>query len=245
MISPVLSNLYLTEVDRRLERAKETTREGQYTFVEYARFADDLVTLVDAHRRHDWRLGAVEKRLREELGKLGVEINEEKSRLVELAKGESCGFLRFDFRRIRSRRGVWRPHYTPKLKRRTAVVRTLKEVFRRGHSQPVARIVTEITPILRGWVTYFRIGYAGRCFAFIRQWVETKLRRHLRRAKKLQASGGKKRVCGGCTRNSGALTTTEFIGPSCRRKCSSVARSHNPWCETHRKAQCGKSACCV
>jgi RNA-directed DNA polymerase len=41
LISPVLSNLYLTEVDRMLERAKETTREGQYTFIEYARFADD------------------------------------------------------------------------------------------------------------------------------------------------------------------------------------------------------------
>jgi RNA-directed DNA polymerase len=37
----VLSNLYLTEVDRMLERAKAVTRSGQYTAVEYARFADD------------------------------------------------------------------------------------------------------------------------------------------------------------------------------------------------------------
>jgi RNA-directed DNA polymerase len=156
-----------------LERAKDTTREGQYTFVEYARFADDLVILMDSFRRHDWLLRAVEKRLREEVAKLGVEMNEEKSRLVELAKGESFGFLGFDFRRIQSRRGVWRPHYTPKLKRRTAVVRKLKEVFRRGHSQPVARIVKVITPILRGW-------------------VETKIRRHVRRAKKRPGFGWKK-----------------------------------------------------
>jgi RNA-directed DNA polymerase len=175
-----------------LERAKDTTREGQYTFVEYARFADDLVILMDSFRRHDWLLRAVEKRLREEVAKLGVEMNEEKSRLVELAKGESFGFLGFDFRRIQSRRGVWRPHYTPKLKRRTAVVRKLKEVFRRGHSQPVARIVKVITPILRGWVNYFRIGYSGGCFAFIRQWVETKIRRHVRRAKKRPGFGWKK-----------------------------------------------------
>src|SRR5678816_3573054 len=46
VISPVLSNLYLTEVDRMLEKAKETTREGQYTYIEYARFADDMVMLV-------------------------------------------------------------------------------------------------------------------------------------------------------------------------------------------------------
>jgi RNA-directed DNA polymerase len=45
VISPVLSNLYLTEVDRMLERAKAVTRFHQYTAVEYARFADDLVVL--------------------------------------------------------------------------------------------------------------------------------------------------------------------------------------------------------
>src|SRR5438477_2265735 len=79
VISPLLSNLYLTEVDRMLERAKETTRNGKYTYVQYARFADDLVILVDSHPRHDWLVKAVGRRLREEVGKLQVEINEEKS----------------------------------------------------------------------------------------------------------------------------------------------------------------------
>src|SRR6266511_2132554 len=51
VISPLLSNLYLDEVDRMLERAKVVTRCGQYTYLEYARFADDLVVLVDAYRR--------------------------------------------------------------------------------------------------------------------------------------------------------------------------------------------------
>ena len=104
VISPLLSNLYLNEVDRMLERAKEVTRDGKYTAVEYARFADDLVVLMDAHPRHDWLMEAVEKRLREELAKLQVEINEEKSRMVDLQRGESFGFLGFEFRRVRSRR---------------------------------------------------------------------------------------------------------------------------------------------
>ena len=59
VISPLLSNLYLNEVDRMLERAKEVTRNAKYTYVEYARFADDMVILVDAHRRHDWLMKAV------------------------------------------------------------------------------------------------------------------------------------------------------------------------------------------
>jgi RNA-directed DNA polymerase len=39
VISPLLSNLYLNEVDRMLERAKEATRSDKYTYIEYARFA--------------------------------------------------------------------------------------------------------------------------------------------------------------------------------------------------------------
>src|SRR3954468_13872919 len=106
VISPLLSNLYLTEVDRMLERAIDTTRYGKYTYIDYARFADDLVILIDARLRHDWLMVAVEKRLREEFAELQVEINEEKTRNVDLRRGESFGFLGFDFRRMRSRRGV-------------------------------------------------------------------------------------------------------------------------------------------
>src|SRR5712664_194872 len=83
VISPLLSNLYLNEVDKMLERAREVTRNGRYTYIEYARFADDLVILIDAYKRHDWLVGAVDKRLREEFGKLQVEINGEKSRTVD------------------------------------------------------------------------------------------------------------------------------------------------------------------
>ena len=50
VISPLLANLYLNEVDRMLEKAKEVTRQGKYTQVEYARFADDLVILISWHR---------------------------------------------------------------------------------------------------------------------------------------------------------------------------------------------------
>lgn len=183
VISPVLSNLYLNEVDKMLERAKDSTRCGKYTYVEYARYADDLVVLIDAYPRHGWLLKAVQKRLREEFAKLKVEINEEKSRIVDLGRGESFGFLGFDFRRIRSRRGVWRAQYTPKLKKRTALLRKLKEIFRRFRSQPLDRVVQIINPILRGWVQYFAIGHSSRCFTFVKDWVAKKARRHLEQAR--------------------------------------------------------------
>ena len=192
VISPMLSNLYLTEVDRMLEKAIATTRRGKYPNVQYARFADDLVVLIDSRSRHEWLLGAVEKRLREELAKLRVEINEEKSRKVDLSKGGSFGFLGFEYRRIRSRRGKWRAHYVPKPKKRTALLRKLKGIFRRCVSQPVGRVIELINPILRGWVHYFAVGDSSRCFSYIKLWVEKKVRRHLMRARGRKGFGWKR-----------------------------------------------------
>jgi RNA-directed DNA polymerase len=65
VISPLMSNIYLNEVDRMLERAKDTTRHGGREYVEYARYADDIVILVNPeHPRGEWLLKAVEQRLR-------------------------------------------------------------------------------------------------------------------------------------------------------------------------------------
>ena len=192
VISPLLSNLYLNEVDRMLEKAKQVTRYGPWTAIEYARFADDLVILVDSHPRHRWLRRAVEKRLREEFAKLQVEVNEDKSRRVDLARRESFGFLGFDFRRIRSRSNRWMPLYVPQGKKRRALLRKLKETFRRFRSQPVSKVIEEINPILRGWVNYFAIGNSSRCFSYIRHWVEKKIRRHLARARQRPGFGWKR-----------------------------------------------------
>jgi len=189
VVSPLLSNVYLTEVDRMLEKAITTTRRGKYTHVQYARFADDLVILIDSHPRQDWLVKAVEKRLREEFAKLGVEINEEKSRMVDLTKGDSFCFLGFEYRRILSRNQVWRPQYVPRLKKRTALLAKLREIFRRYVSQPVERVIELINPILRGWVNYFAVGHSSRCFSFVKDWVDRKMRRHLMRARQRSGFG--------------------------------------------------------
>src|SRR5262249_57483603 len=109
-----------------------------WTSSEYGRLGDDLVVLVDAHPRQRWLRTAVEQRLRGELATRQVEVNEEKSRRVDLTQGESFGFLGFEFRRIRSRRGRWMPLRTPRGKKRTALLQALKAVFRRHRSRPVA-----------------------------------------------------------------------------------------------------------
>lgn len=189
VISPLLSNIYLNEVDKMLERAKEVTRCGKYTYIEYARFADDQVILVDGFRKWNWLLKAAYKRLLEELEKLDVQVNQEKTRMVDLTKDEAFSFLGFDFRRTKTRRGKWGVRVTPRMKARTALLRKLKDVFRRHISQPVDRVIGLINPILRGWVNYFRIGNSSCCFGYIKDWVEKKIRRHLMRARKRRGFG--------------------------------------------------------
>jgi len=192
VISPLLSNLYLNEVDRMLEKAVHTTRRGKSTNVQYARFADDMVILIDAERRSDWLVKAVDRRLREEFAKLRVAINEDKSRMVDLRKEESFTFLGFQYRRILSLRRKWRPHYAPTPKKRTALFEKLREIFRQHVSWPVKNVIAKINPILRGWVNYFRVGHSSSCFAMVKQWVEKKVRQHLMRARGRQGFGWKR-----------------------------------------------------
>ena len=91
--------------------------------------------------------------------------------MVDLAKGESFGFLGFDVPpHPQPRRGVAARSTRPKLKKRTALLRKLKEIFRRFQSEPVGRVVQLINPILRGWVNYFAVGHSSRCF-----WLRPRL----------------------------------------------------------------------
>jgi len=179
VLSPLLSNIYLNEVDKMLEKAKEVTREGKYTHIEYARFADDVVILVDCHRRYDWLWTGIKRRLFEELNKIGVHVNEEKTKFLDLNRGESFGFLGFDFRRVKSLRGRWRVNYHPKMEARKKLMEKIRDVFKRFASQPLTRVRDLINPILRGWVQYFKIGHSSRTFGYIKDWLTKKIRRHL------------------------------------------------------------------
>ena len=63
---------------------------------------DDLVLLIDAERRSDWLVKAIDRLLREEFAKLRVAINDDKSPMLDLEKGESFTFLGFEYRRVLS-----------------------------------------------------------------------------------------------------------------------------------------------
>jgi RNA-directed DNA polymerase len=175
VISPLFSNLYLNEVDRMFEKAKEVTGGA----IQFVRFADDMVVLI--HRDQSRWMEAVQRRLTEELDRLEVTMNREKTKVVDLDKGESFGFLGFDFRLKVSRKGRQYPLLTPQKKKQIDLLRRVTWTLRRNREKTVQRVVKLLNPILRGWVNYFRVGNSGRAFNLIKEEVEKKVRRFVRK----------------------------------------------------------------
>ena len=147
---------------------------------------------MDGHPKWQWLVKLAYRRLFEEFGKLDVRVNEQKSRIVDLWSKDSFGFVGFDFRLGRSRKGKLFVMRTPRLKSRTKLLQKLKDIFRRYKSQPIGTVIFLINPILRGWVNYFRAGNSAKCFSYIKNWVERKVRRHLQRARQRSGFGWKR-----------------------------------------------------
>jgi RNA-directed DNA polymerase len=191
VISPLLSNLYLNEVDEMMERACEVTRRKGYDNLGYIRSADDMVVLVHEHPNEDWLLEKVQKRLREEFDKLQVKMNEEKTKVVNL-KEEGCfSFLGFDFRLNRNREGKTYVSKTPRKKKRQEIGKRVKAALKANWNKPLNEVIQTINTIIRGWVNYFRIGNSNSTFNKVRNDIEKKVRRFVMRRKKLKGFGWK------------------------------------------------------
>ncbi|WAH35620.1 group II intron reverse transcriptase/maturase [Alicyclobacillus dauci] len=183
--SPLAANIYLNEVDWAFDAIRRKTAEGSYEAVNYHRFADDMIVTVSGHSsKRGWDKLAL-RRLREYLEPLGVELNLEKTRMVNVLKGESFSFLGFDFRRVqnRSRTGYF-ILMTPKKKARQAIKARIREIIQNGGAKPAKDVVKQVNAILTGWVNYFRVGNSSRAFGEIRDYTEMKIRTLLSRRKR-------------------------------------------------------------
>lgn len=179
VIGPLWANVFLDGVDRMLEQAQATTKQGTYEVVRYTRFADDLVVLVSSHPRAAHWAKVVERRLREEIGKLDLTVNEEKSRVVDFGAGEPFDFLGYTFRWVPQRNDPGKKMVLcrPQKKKRTRFLRRLSDALRAHLHVPIVEVVKMIVnPMVRGWVNYFRWGNAGRDLSFVQWQVDRKVR---------------------------------------------------------------------
>jgi RNA-directed DNA polymerase len=183
--SPLAANIYLNEVDWAFDAIRRKTAQGPYEAVNYHRFADDIVITVSGHHtKRGWAERALQ-RLHEQLAPLGVELNKEKTKVVDTLKGEAFGFLGFDLRRVQKRKG--NGHYlqmTPKKKARKAIKSKIRDLIRHGGATPAKMLIAQINAVLAGWVQYFRVGNSSRAFSEVHEYVEMKVRTLLTRRKR-------------------------------------------------------------
>lgn len=150
VISPLLSNIYLHEVDRRFCRV-----DGRPTGPErLVRYADDMVLLTETR-------GEAEKaweRFQQQIGALDLELNQEKSKLTTVREGFT--FLGFEFR---SRKGLL--YLWPRAKAVKHIGERVREVVR-AHlpNAPLKLVIQKLNQVLIGWCTYFRVGNSNRVF---------------------------------------------------------------------------------
>ncbi|NUW53606.1 maturase (plasmid) [Bacillus thuringiensis] len=177
--------MYLNEVDWTFDTIRRKTADGNYEAVNYHRFADDIVIAVSGHSSKSGWAELALRRLWEQLKPLGVELNLEKTQMVNVLKGESFGFLGFDLRRIpnRNKNGFF-VFMIPKKKARTTVKAKIRELIQNAGAKPAQDLIKQINAVLTGWVNYFRVGNSSQAFSEVRDYTEMKIRTLLTRRKR-------------------------------------------------------------
>jgi RNA-directed DNA polymerase len=192
IISPLLSNLYLNAIDEMMEKARIVTRRNGYDNLDFVRSADDMVILVHGHPNEDGLLRLVQRRLKEELEKLDVRMNEEKTSVVNLKESGCFSFLGFDIRLNRNRKGSTYVSKTPRKKKRKEIGARVKATLKAHWNKPLAEVIQAVNAVIRGWVNYFRIGNSARTFRAVRYEIERKVRKFVMKRQKRRGFGWKR-----------------------------------------------------
>lgn len=193
VLSPLLANLYLNELDKAMEQEMvKRRRNGKWERVVYTRYADDMVVLVDGYRQWRPHLDVIRGRLEEELRKVAVEINEEKTRVVDFGSGGSFGFLGFDLREGCNRFGKRFVLRTPMKKKQSELLRRVGRILKFSRQRKLKDVLEQIRPVIVGWVNYFRVGNARRAFEWIRFEMMRKIRRFAMKQKGRPGCGWKR-----------------------------------------------------
>jgi len=175
-LSPLLSNILLDELDKELERRGH----------KFCRYADDCNIYVQSRSSGERVMKSItsflERRLR-------LKVNAEKSAVARPWERKFLGYS------LTSNR-------EPRLKVAKESVQRLKgklrEIFRRGRGRNLGKLIAdELTPLLRGWMNYFRLAEVKGVFEELDSWIRRKLRcliwrhwkRTITRAKGLRQRG--------------------------------------------------------
>ena len=175
--SPLLANLYLHWFDVLFHGSQGPARKAGAKLV---RYADDFVVL--AKQMGAETIEFIESRLE---GKFQLEINREKTRVVDLREqGESLDFLGYTFRYDRDLKGRDRKYWNV-FPSKKAVQRERGKLHAMTDShqcfKPIPVLIGELNRHLRGWANYFSFGYPMSAYRELDSYVQERVVQHLRR----------------------------------------------------------------
>lgn len=175
VISPLLSNIYLSFLDRVWMR--QCAHLG-----ELVRYADDFVVMSRTAKEAE----EAERRVKIILAKLKLELHPDKTRRVDLSWGrQGFDFLGCHLRKRLSgriwesqRKRVYFLHRWPSQRSMKRVRQRVKELTpRKRCHEDIRAVIKDVNAVVRGWGNYFRTGNAANKFLDIDGYVVTRLRK--------------------------------------------------------------------
>jgi len=185
VISPLLANIYLDELDRAWRLKRMSARGGSNAHL--VRYADDLVILTDKNPQEPYKV------LMEILRGMELKPHPVKTRVLD-ARNENFDFLGFNFGKKKNpKTGRWFALVLPSRKAQMSLREKVRKITAPCVQKKLGAVITEdVNPVVRGWVNYFRIGHSSRTFNKIRNFVLCRMRRYIRRKQKRPGYGWKK-----------------------------------------------------
>jgi RNA-directed DNA polymerase len=177
VLSPLLANVYLHWFDHLFQREDGP---AQWANAKLIRYADDFVVMARyiSPQLRGWIEGKLE-------GWLGLQINREKTRTVDLRQpGQSLDFLGYTFRMDRDQHGrPWRYwNLEPSRKAMDREREALRGLIGPHQSHtPMPELIGRVNRHLRGWSKYFGLGYPRKAFHSLNHFVRYRMGRHLQR----------------------------------------------------------------
>ncbi|MCJ7843683.1 reverse transcriptase domain-containing protein, partial [Lederbergia sp. NSJ-179] len=155
VLSPILSNVYLTQLDRELEKRGH----------KFVRFADDFCIYVKSERAAYRVLESITTFLEKDLR---LTVNRTKSKVGSPTKLKFLGFCIH-----RHSKGVGcRPHQTAKKKFKSK----LKALTKRNRAGNFHEIAKEINQVTVGWINYYGVSLMKSYIRSVAHWLNHRLR---------------------------------------------------------------------
>jgi group II intron reverse transcriptase/maturase len=172
VISPLLANIYLNELDRIWKVRYEKRLNAQLI-----RYADDFVILTPEQPEEAL------KTLHIIIKELDLNLNEEETEILNMQK-DKLTFLGFSFKKVYDIRKEIRYIISfPSAKAIKLIKNRIRELTSYHIPEKLDVIISRLNPVIRGWANYFIEGNSSKWFCKLRHYLENKVRRFIQKRK--------------------------------------------------------------